>query len=1599
MKIQKQNAAWDRACGGNEKKHRPAATAKPIGSVAKALILLCSAGAAADALALPNLTLTKQASVPAVMPAGTFAYSLIAKNVGPDIASGAISISDTLPAGMGLSSIDIEDDNPIFGWACNYDGLLNKITCSRTTLGANVTAPKITINVTAPGLPQGSPPQQIVNTALISCATCQESSTSDNAGSVTTTIAYTDLALQKFSEHDSVPIGAANHYFLYVTNSSVAADSSAVAVTDALPAGMVGVYAWGAGWACSVAGSVGQNMTCMPQNGGGIPEGTLQVPGVSSPIKVAVLAPTQPGSAINQAEVASPADATPNNNTATATLAVHNTGSPFPDLALTNVAAGPATVPEGLAYNYVLTVSNNSATAEAGTVTIKAVLPDPTMSLMDVAGNGWTCTWMALEFGVPKTLVTCTRPGLAAGTTAPQITMKVLAGEPGTVKVRAWVAGTGDTNTSNNVADASKTVVASNAPDLAITNTSNPEFPEPVGRGMPYSYTLSVMNLGPGASVGTVTVVDVLPEGVGYVNASGNGWTCTENTGTVTCSRIASFSGSAPDITVSATAPNLPGTLINRAFVTSSAGDQNPEANNADNTLTAVVNLAPAAVNDTYSTPPGQTLTVVPAQGVLANDVDDDGDTLVAIQGAFPANGDLTLNADGSFTYEPDAGFTGTDSFTYRANDSVLDSANTTVTITVGNGDPGNQAPVADPQVLYTAQGTSKSITLTATDADGDALTYSVVALPNQGQLIGTAPNLVYAPPADFNGVATFTFKAMDAAPLDSNVATVTITVGDGGPGNQAPIADPQVLITPQGAPKPITLTATDPEGGVLSFSVVASPNPGQLTGAPPNLLYSPPAAFNGIATFTFKATDSAQLDSNMATVTITVGDGGAGNQAPVADPQVLITAQDTPKPITLTATDPEGGALDFSLAGPMSQGGQLTGTPPDLVYSPADGFNGVETFTFKASDGAFDSNVATVTITVGDGGSDNEPPVAVDDAIQVVPGGTATTLTGGASSVLANDIDPEGGLVHAEPSTDPAHGTLTLNSQGAFSYAHDINDPATSDSFQYLACDPDNECTTATVTITITDEPLNQLPVAVDDAIHVVPGGTATVLVDGNESVLDNDVDPGDTLKAILFSETAHGSLSLELDGSFNYANDGNDPSSSDSFIYEACDPFGACAAGEVTITITPDGGGNIAPVVKPNQMFQVAEDQLVGTVVATVVAIDDGLPNPPSALTYSITAGNADGTFAIAPTTGEITVEGPLDYETRSGYVLTVQVSDGELASTAQVTITITDVIDGPGVENAPPIVVDDAIQLVPGGTSTVLIGGADSVLANDSDPDGDALDATLLTPPSSGTLTFNADGTFSYENTELPSPTSDSFEYQACDVHDICTNGLVTVTITDNPTNDLPHAADDAVEVAPGGVANVLIGGASSVLANDNDLDGDILSATLLSTTHHGVLTFSADGTFTYANDVTDPAAGDSFLYEACDTQGACDAAEVTIAVSQALPVVNCILSTQVHEVGDAVLLDLSLLFTAPQGQGLSYDADGLPLSLSVNAGTGLLTGTLVSGDVIGSPYLSSLMATTVPGNATASEGVNFVVLASDEILLRNGFDLPGAGQPCQ
>lgn len=196
-------------------------------------------------------------------------------------------------------------------------------------------------------------------------------------------------------------------------------------------------------------------------------------------------------------------------------------------------------------------------------------------------------------------------------------------------------------------------------------------------------------------------------------------------------------------------------------------------------TLTVnALNLAPLAVNDTYSTLPDTALTVA-IPGVLGNDSDPNGDALTAGRRTSPTNGTLTLKSNGRLVYIPNAGFTGTDSFTYWANDGRGKRSWATVTINVVEA---NNLPVATDDSYQSPQDTALTITppgvlVNDSDSDGDPLTASVASAPANGTLsLATDGSFVYTPATGFSGADSFTYSVADGRG-GSATATVSLNI------------------------------------------------------------------------------------------------------------------------------------------------------------------------------------------------------------------------------------------------------------------------------------------------------------------------------------------------------------------------------------------------------------------------------------------------------------------------------------------------------------------------------------------------------------------------------------------------------------------------------------------------------------------------------------------------------------------------------------------------------------------------------------------------------------------------------------------------------
>jgi len=189
----------------------------------------------------------------------------------------------------------------------------------------------------------------------------------------------------------------------------------------------------------------------------------------------------------------------------------------------------------------------------------------------------------------------------------------------------------------------------------------------------------------------------------------------------------------------------------------------------------------------------------------------------------------------------------------------------------------------------------------------------------------------------------------------------------------------------------------------------------------------------------------------------------GPSTQRPVANPDTATTDEDTAVVIDVLAndTDPQNDPLTVSGVTEPANGTADINPDDTVTYTPDADFHGVDSFTYSAHDGKWDSDPATVTVTVN---PVNGPPVAEDDGYKIaVSGGLSVAAPG----VLENDTDGESDPLTAILVSDVTHGTLALSADGSFTYT-----PTTeflgADSFTYKANDGTADSNVATVTLSV---------------------------------------------------------------------------------------------------------------------------------------------------------------------------------------------------------------------------------------------------------------------------------------------------------------------------------------------------------------------------------------------------------------------------------------------------------------------------------------------------------------------------------------------------
>lgn len=596
-----------------------------------------------------------------------------------------------------------------------------------------------------------------------------------------------------------------------------------------------------------------------------------------------------------------------------------------------------------------------------------------------------------------------------------------------------------------------------------------------------------------------------------------------------------------------------------------------------------------------------------------------------------------------------------------------------------------NRPPVAVDDSTRAQSGQLTTISVLTNDSDpdtGDVLSIAPgsVTTPMTAGLVPTgtaviAPNgtsIQFTAPANFFGTVTFFYQTRDnyATPGVSNQAKVTVVV------NGSPVARDDSYQM-QGAPT-LTVNAangiiqnlagrdTDPEGSTLTvFSNTAPAHGAVVVNADGSFTYTPVTGFIGTDTFTYIVTDG-EARSNSATVSILVPNPPtAVNDTYATQQNTALVVSQTFNGLLANDSDPLGAPIRVSAFTNPAHGTLVMNPLNDgtFTYTPTTGFTGQDTFTYRVTNGNYESTNATVTITVL---TTNNAPVAVNDRYLATAG---QTLTVAAGAIMLNDSDPDRDLITASLVTGPSQaGTFSFTAgSGAFSYA-----PAPGVlgdvTFTYKVTDPYGlSSNVATVTIHV-----NTLPVARNDAYTTAEDTTLTVPAAG---ILSNDTDPdaGAVMTVVLPMVTGptHGTLTQQANGAFVYVPQAN-YNGTDSYTYRVVDENGGLSQTTATVTIT------VTPVNDPPVAVADSFSVLQGNVLAVTNPAQGVIQRNDSDIDDAVTVLRASLVNTVAHGTLQFNADGTFTYTPASGFsgqdTFTYFVSDAANAPSNTVTVTIT-------------------------------------------------------------------------------------------------------------------------------------------------------------------------------------------------------------------------------------------------------------------------------------------------------------------------------------
>ncbi|MBQ0958590.1 tandem-95 repeat protein [Ideonella sp. 4Y11] len=935
---------------------------------------------------------------------------------------------------------------------------------------------------------------------------------------------------------------------------------------------------------------------------------------------------------------------------------------------------------------------------------------------------------------------------------------------------------------------------------------------------------------------------------------------------------------------------------------------------------------------------------------------DKDGDALTFRLDDAPTHGSVVVNADGTWTYTPSTDYNGPDAFTVIVDDGHGGTAIATVDITV---DPVNDPPQVgpDPDPSYdpstghyaerTPEDTPVSGQVKGSDKDGDALSFRLDDAPTHGSVVvNTDGTWTYTPSADYNGSDAFTV-IVDDGHGGTAIATVDITVDPvNDPPQVGPDPDPSydpstghyAERTPEDTPVSGQVKGSDKDGDALSFRLDDAPTHGSVVvNADGTWTYTPSADYNGSDAFTV-IVDDGHGGTAIATVDITVD---PVNDNPLATDNSYAVIEDTPITGNVLTdgtpdSDRDGDALSVTgfrvdvngdgvaesfasgqTATLMDASGQAIGTlliraDGSFDFNPATNYNGpVPTITYTISDGHGGSDSASVVL--GPVRPVDDSPRAVDDTAST-PEDLPITI-----NVLGNDADPdagdtltitrvEGQAIGEGQSVAVAHGSVMLSGgQLIFTPAKDYVGPV---DFSYSVSDGRTEVP-AQVHVEVT--PVNDAPVAVDDALTVAPNGVGQIDVLANDSDPDNslselkvtqingqDVVAGDRLTLTDGAGTVVGTVGLTADGKLEFrpAQDYNGPVP--AVTYTVQDPDGLQDVGTVQFSI----GENRGPSAVDDSGSTSEDSPLVVDAVRGVIQ-GVGADSDPDHDTLTV-QGFGVGSSTTAPGGSVAGDWGTLTLRADGSYTFTPNAAAQALGTgdAAQDTFTYT-IVDAAGNTDTATLTIT-----VNGVNDSPVAGDVSGVtpfdqpitvdpIANSSDPEGDPLHITSVDghPVTVGvpitlsdslghpiaTVTLGADGRLTVD--PVPGFTGPlDFDYLVADPQGASDTGHAHITVGPNTP---PDARDDVVSMNEDTTVTF------DPRSNDPDVEGDALTITQINgrdvqpgdsvVITEGTISVNADGTLSFTPNANYHGGPISVGYTVSDEFGGSDSATIRITVA--------------------------------------------------------------------------------------------------------------------